>query len=610
MSHRTMTAEERDIKRGNYRDHYLIYNRKSTDDTDNQKNSIKYQKAENMRFALRERIPIAPLTIVGFATDGIVSEHHSGFKENGALRFGTDNSVQYRIDRPKFHRLVQYLGHGYFKGVVFLCWDRASRNRGDDTVLRKLMKAGVDVRFTLAQYDKSSAGELHMDIDGMFAEHHSRVTREKVSLTFRNKRAQGICTYRAPVGYLNLGSMEHKPLDEGRAPILRELFTLAATSTWSLADLARWAVEQGLTMPPVRRRRSVGEILAEEEDDVRVEIAPVSRLPTFNSIHKILTNPFYTGRIRGNDGTWVPSASHQALVSDQLFQTVQNQLRSRNKSARYASTIDYPLRKAVRCAECRRVYTPYEQKGITYYGARCARSCPNPRKSFNFNFIASRIGSFIANLSFTDDELARIDAQTTTDIAVLDSERLGRLEQAARKKKKIREDLAYLTANKLALLRAGVYDAEALSAEERRLNLELSALDGEDNESGPPAQQAVADARTLSELLKDVAQIYLLSSPRVKEPIIGAIFSELTINGDTLEYKCRNGFRGLPSRFIASGDPKGWLSELQREHPYILESISSLKTVLTPAEQPTNVLAFPARRRPHADDGMSEPLAA
>src|SRR3989344_1626781 len=229
----------KEIQSGKYRNNFLIYNRKSTDDTANQKNSIKYQKSENARFAYREHLAIAPITLQSFATDGIISERHSGFKEDLRLTFGYNNTVRYRVERPKFHRLVQLLSKGYFKGVIFLCWDRASRNKGDDTILRKLMKAGIDIRFTLAHYDKTSAGELHMDIDGMFAEHHSRVTREKVTLTMRSNRARGICTHRAPVGYLNTGDMAHKPIDPVRAPIIKELFELAATGQWTLADLAR-----------------------------------------------------------------------------------------------------------------------------------------------------------------------------------------------------------------------------------------------------------------------------------------------------------------------------------------------------------------------------------
>ncbi len=142
----------KDISSGKYKDTYLIYNRKSTDEPENQKNSIKYQKSENVRFAYKEHLPIAHITLPGLCADGIISERHSGFKEDTALIFGEQGTVQYRIDRPKFYRLVQFLNLGYFKGVVVLCWDRASRNRGDDTVIRKLMKQGVDFRFPLASY--------------------------------------------------------------------------------------------------------------------------------------------------------------------------------------------------------------------------------------------------------------------------------------------------------------------------------------------------------------------------------------------------------------------------------------------------------------------------
>src|SRR5262245_30813915 len=87
----------KDIEAGRFRDCYLVYNRKSSDDPDNQKNSIKYQRAENVRFAQRERLQIAPLTLEGFARDGVVSERHSGFKEDLELTFGESNIVQYRV---------------------------------------------------------------------------------------------------------------------------------------------------------------------------------------------------------------------------------------------------------------------------------------------------------------------------------------------------------------------------------------------------------------------------------------------------------------------------------------------------------------------------------
>ena len=61
-----MTEEElqiwKDIEKGTYCNYYLIYNRKSTDEQDNQKTSLKHQKEENLKFALRNNLPIAPIT--------------------------------------------------------------------------------------------------------------------------------------------------------------------------------------------------------------------------------------------------------------------------------------------------------------------------------------------------------------------------------------------------------------------------------------------------------------------------------------------------------------------------------------------------------------------
>ena len=545
----------KDIIDGKYRDCYLIYNRKSTDDTDNQKNSIKYQKSENARFAFREHLPIAHITLEGFATDGIVSERHSGFKEDSGLTFGDDNMVQYSIDRPKFYQMVLFLSRKYFKGMVILCWDRASRNKGDDTVIRKLMKTGVDVRFTLAQYDKTSAGELHMDIDGMFAEHHSRVTREKVTLTIKNSRSRGLCTNKAPVGYLNLGSMDNKPIDPIRGPIIKKLFDMASTGEWSLADLARWAIEQGFTMPPVRRRRTQEEILSEEEDDMRVNIEPICRVPTFTGIHKILTNRFYTGRTLDENRQWIMSISHQALVSDEVYSNTQEQLKRKNQSAHYLERLDRPLRGLAHCAICGRVYTPYIKKGIIYYEAKCIHGCANTLRHFNFDFIADKINGLMERLVFTDDEVAEINARASTDIAVLDAKRISKLEAGERRKTKIREDLAYLNANRLDLLKTGAYTPEKLVAEETSLNLELNMLCDAEKISDISMQETVKEAEKLSELVKDAVACYSFANPQEKETIISVIFSELTISQNTLEYKCKNGFQALASRFIPKCDP-------------------------------------------------------
>jgi DNA invertase Pin-like site-specific DNA recombinase len=570
----------KELASGKYRDKYLLYNRKSTDDTDNQKNSISYQRAENLRFAQRYALDVAQISISGFCTDGIISERHSGFKENVELIFGLGNTVQYRVDRPKFHRLVQLLSGKAVRGVIFLCWDRASRNKGDDTILRKLMKAGVDIRFSLAQYDKTSAGELHMDIDGMFAEHHSRITREKVILATRAKRQQGVCTYRAPVGYLNLGQMEVKPLDPVRAPVVTRLFELAASGEWSLADLARWAIEQGFTMPPMRRRRTADELLAEEEDTERLRLEPIARPPTFNTIHKILTNPFYTGRVLGNDGAWVASTSHKALVSDQVFAEARRALSRNRQSAHYSDVLSLPLRGVLRCS-CGRAYTPYVQKGHIYLGARCRPGCENSRPNVGYDHVIEKVLAVLGSLSFTDDERSEIEARAETDTVLLDQRRMMRLEEIERRKKRLRDDLSYIRSNRLTLLRTGVYTPEDLATEDAKLTTELEKLHSEEGVSDEAMAATAKAVIELSELLKGAKFLVERAKPMEQDRIVRMVFSELILSENSFDFQCNKGFFALQKRLVDLHDPTDWISELCTSGVAFYHAASELSSLLS-----------------------------
>ncbi|MFA5778429.1 MAG: recombinase family protein [Candidatus Paceibacterota bacterium] len=527
-----------------YKDYYLIYSRKSTDDTENQKNSLAYQVSEGIKFAKREHLKIAPLDIIGFCTAGMIKERHTGFKEDDTFNLNDDGTFSYKIERPKFFRLVKDLKNGYFKGAIFLCWDRASRNKNDDSILRKLIKQGVDIRFVQTQYDsKSSAGELHMDVDGMFAQHYSRVISEKVCNQNKKLREEGICTYRAPVGYINTGDSKNKPIDPEKGPMVKELFKKYLDGTWSLAELAIWANKQGLTASPAKRRRTPEEMLSDEE----LVLEKISRPVTFNGVARILSNRFYLGEMRNKDNPngWSKSNSHEALISEEDFDKVQEILKKKKVSIHYIEKINYPYRGMLRCDICDRVYTPYTKKGIDYYGARCTKECANTRRSINAKQIEDKVGEVISNLSFTDNELKEIDALVKNDLKGLEEKRQKELNQIERRKRKIREDLAYLRENKLPLLRSAVYTPEGFLTEETKLNDELQNICKEENASDVAIHEVVKDIVFLSELLKDAYLYYSFAKPEEKKLIIQKIFSELTLSGDTLKYKCINGFKML-----------------------------------------------------------------
>ncbi len=63
-------------------------------------------------------------------------------------------------------------------------------------------------------------------------------------------------------------------------------------------------------------------------------------------------------------------------------------------------------------------------------------------------------------------------------------------------------------------------------------------------------RETINDVTRLSELLKYGLMYYSSANPQEKEQLIKVIFSELTLSGNTLNYKCKNGFQALARRFV------------------------------------------------------------
>jgi len=111
-----------------------------------------------------------------------------------------------------------------------------------------------------------------------------------------------------------------------------------------------------------------------------------------------------------------------------------------------------------------------------YYGARCDKDCPNPKKSFNFDYIAAKVGKLISNLSFTEEELANLDARSNTEIALLETKRLKSVGSGRTQKEDNPRATGLSHTHRLPLLQAGTYTPEGFVAEEARLNGELTDL--------------------------------------------------------------------------------------------------------------------------------------
>ena len=581
MSAHLQSEEEllKEILSGKYKDQWVVYDRKSTDEPNNQKNSLSYQKAENTTLAANESLPIASVTLPGFCTNGIVSEKHSAFKEGEEFEVLENGEVRFRVERPKFHRTMFFLNKGCFKGMISYCWDRASRNDADATVIRKLAARGVGFRFRDMAFDDGPMGQMMMSFMNAQAAFSSSNTGSKVKDAVRLARRQGKCTYRAPMGFLNKGTMDKKPHDPKRAKEYAQIFKMFATGEWSLLQLQRYAAEHGITTCPQRRRRTKEEILEDEERDKPRDLPKIPRPLTATQIGKMLRNPFYAGLTKGENGGYVKSTSHKGIVSVELFKQVQELLSRRNVGIHYTEKLEYPMRGFVRCADCHRVYTPYEQKGKTYFYSRCKLGCTNKHKSHSLESIEGIIANLLHVLPIPEDRLTELDQDPNADIKKIDEKRAEEATRIRKKKERIEAKQKYLSDDRLSLLQTGVYTPETFIEEQARLSNELAKLEQEAKLSDTTIREMIDEVIKLSELVKNVTGFYILLEPPYREQIARSVFSELYLSKNVLSYKLHRGFFPLTCHEKVVCGQKEWFSELETHRPHVKDSINELTEI-------------------------------
>lgn len=564
-----------------HKDEYLIYNRKSTDDADSQRNSLAYQKQRNLEYAERLGLRIAvSLTIPGFCERGVINESHSAYKQDDELFINSDGLVQYRVLRPKFSKLGELLKDKKIKGAIFLCWDRASRNEQDGLILKKLIKLGCDIRFVEATYDNTSAGDLHRDIDGVFAAYYSRSISEKIRNAQRKLRAERRCLYISPIGYLDCGS-NSKPFDPERAPIVKRLFELYATELWSFRQLAKWAQAQGLTKKPKRRQRTKEEIAGNVDQGT---IPQIARPVDHKTIEYILKNPFYIGKVKVADGRYADSASHEALIDTAIFLKVQAVLKKRRVSVHYVDRPFYGYRGFVRC-ECGRSYSPYPQKGIIYYRSYCKGGCASRDPNLSESEITRAIRNLLRQAHLTENEHAYAERRAASVLPVLQQQHDKNIADLQAKRRSVADDLAYLAENKVSLIRTGVMTAELLQKEEERLAGKLRNIAEEIQSRAASAPAMLRYVLSFSEAINGVSAYFEHALDSQRREVAAVAFTQLVFRDRQLiDYAARDGFAALLKRARGERQTPRILEPEDEEDPYLHPSTGEVAGLFFPRE--------------------------
>ena len=274
--------------------------------------------------------------------------------------------------RPKFQEMMAQVRNKHdVDAIIVYARSRMHRDTADAAITRReLKKHGVQLISIMDYTEDSYRGDLVASILDGVNEYQSRASGADVSYKMAAKAANGGTPGKASLGYRNVGEkvdgreVRTVAVDEERAPFVTMMFELYATGRYSFREL-QWAVtEAGLRTRPT-------------------ENCPAGRELPMYTLGNILRNRYYLGRLtyKGVEH----QGRHTPLVSQELFDRVQDVLRQNNAGTR-KRVHDHPLKGILWCRHCDTRFhldTVKNRRGIAYSyflcSGRAGKRCPTPR---------------------------------------------------------------------------------------------------------------------------------------------------------------------------------------------------------------------------------------
>jgi site-specific DNA recombinase len=298
--------------------YYLIYARKSPEAEDRQVASIPDQLKVAEQIRITKNLPILET----------FTEARSA-KEPG---------------RPEFNRMIALIdSRPDIKGII--CWklNRLCRNPQDEGMLRQILLDGrIKEIITFEKIYTQVDSDFMMAIDGAQGQRFITDLKKDSARGTKSKLDKGMAPFLAPPGYRNAVEKNQGERDIQPHPIyfslIKKIFELALTGNYSVEALYAKVVE-------LKIKNSRGNIVSRTQ------------------LHKVLTNPFYTGTRYIYKKKLYTNGTHQAMITDEQYDLLQEILASRSRPR--AIRHDGFLNGVMTCGNCGSMIT-YEEHTKKY----------------------------------------------------------------------------------------------------------------------------------------------------------------------------------------------------------------------------------------------------
>jgi site-specific DNA recombinase len=307
------------IKQKNNKSRFVVYARKSSEDSSKQVHSIEAQIFVMKEIAKSENVEIVE----------ILQESKSA-KEPG---------------RPVFNKMIERFKKEKYDGI--LCWkiDRLARNPVDaGTIQWLLQKSLIKQVITSDRKYNPEDNVLIASVEFGMSNQYILDLSKNVKRGLNEKARRGEYPGFAPLGYLRDYKTKKLILDPDKAPYVKRAFQLYSTGLYSLDQLTRKLNEEGL-------RGLHGK-------PVRPSI-----------FGRMLNNPIYYGWFEWKGQ--LLKGTHEPITSKNIFDTV-GEIMFPRKTMKRRDERKFTFRGLLRCGECGLKITAEVKKGHTYY--RCTKS--------------------------------------------------------------------------------------------------------------------------------------------------------------------------------------------------------------------------------------------
>ena len=264
-------------------------------------------------------------------------------------------SASGKLIRKTFSEMLVYVKKNGFNILLVEKIDRLTRNLRDAAIISDWINEDEkhEIHFVKENFVVNRNTRAHenlvWDMKVAIARFYTNNLSEEVKKGQKAKLEAGWMPQRPCLGYKTIGDKGHKTqvIDGNVSTLIRQAFELYASGNYSLKFLAEVMFDEGLKTPS-------GKMIPK------------------NTLHSMLTNPFYTGQIVWNKKIY--SGNHEPVVSQELFEQVQLRIRRKLSASQFKKHL-FIFKGNLRCAECGGIISWSQRKGHIYGTCNHYRPC-------------------------------------------------------------------------------------------------------------------------------------------------------------------------------------------------------------------------------------------